>query len=166
MPGPASHSLVRQVTRTIPPLRFCSFSRKTESWLDKICSFQCDHLWSPLSFRGTAVCMQPFFQCRGAVSTCCASKLLTALFSTPVQLMNIPAGIRSSCEHSINKKASVNVAVMASAGSPGGSSAHNSLAWLVVIDEAINHPSGPAHFRPPQGTHCLVFYFSDFLSAP
>lgn len=58
----------------------------------------------------------------------------------------------------LTKEASVHVAVMASARSPGGSSAHNSLAWLVVIDEAINHPSVLAHFRPPLGTHGLVFY--------
>lgn len=65
----------------------------------------------------------------------------------------------------LSKEASVCVAVTASAWSPGGSSAHNSLAWLVVTDEAINHLSMPAHFIPPLGTHGLVFYFSDFLAA-
>lgn len=66
----------------------------------------------------------------------------------------------------LTKEASVHVAVMGTAWSPGGSSAHNTLAWLVVIDEAINHPSVPAHFRTPLGTHGLAFYFSDFLPAP
>ena len=55
--------------------------------------------------------------------------------------MKTEQGSGVSVNIQLTKEASVQVAVMASAWSPGGSSAHCSWAWPVVIDEAIDHPS-------------------------
>lgn len=68
-------------------------------------------------------------------------------------------GSRSPCEHSISPEASVPVAVMTTAGSPGGLPARNAAAWLVVTDGAIHHPHAGSR-RTSRGSPQ-----SDFLSA-
>lgn len=70
--------------------------------------------------------------------------------------MSTPAGTGAPVNIQLTKEVSVHAAVMASAGSPGGSSVHNSQAWQVITDEAINHPSAWAHFLPLPGRHSPV----------
>lgn len=73
--------------------------------------------------------------------------------------MSIPAGSRSPYGHSVSPEASVPMAVMATAGSPGGSSARNAEAWLVVTDEAVITPQAGSRRAsrggPPSCAHFL-----------